>query len=103
VGKGQYRDVLWILWRYDWRLEQWAEIARAQSRDATWTYALREPALAALHPEPRLFDVEERAAEVAGAVMDQIDKVMVEEVQPVRQWALNAVYDRVAGRIASIL
>lgn len=100
VGTGRHRDVLWILWRYDWQAGQWIEIARAQAPDASWTIALRDPARAALNPKPRLFAVEDQSRQVAESILRAIDDRLLDEVQPVRAAALNRVYDWVAGRIA---
>ncbi len=99
-GKGSHREILWILWRYDWSAEQWVEIARAQSIDASWTVVLREPALAALNPRPELFDIGKRAGQFAERIAGDIDRALELESEPVRACALSLVYDRVAGRIA---
>ena len=104
VGKGQYRDCLWILWRYDWRRSEWAEIARAQSRDASWSLALREPALAALAgPKPKLFDITDRSQALAQTIMSQIDGTLGSEPDDVRLLAVDAVYNQLAGRLAQLV
>jgi hypothetical protein len=102
-GKGQYREMLWILWRYDWPRETWVELGRAQSRDASWTKALREPALAALHPRPELFDIGTRANSLAEKIVSEIDEALEADPEAVKLCALNLVYDRVAGRIAGLV
>lgn len=102
VGKGQYRDYLWILWKYDRISEQWKELARTQSRDASWTYVFREPARRALYENAPLFDAKERVSTLTLSIMKQIDTLITPELAAVKCGVLNEIYDRVAGRIAQL-
>jgi hypothetical protein len=103
MGEGhghRRREVLWILWLYDWPEGEWVELARAAAVNWEWTLTLREPAIRALHPRPDLIDVLDRGRAVAGAIMDAINRRVEDEIEPVRANALNAVYDQIASRLA---
>jgi hypothetical protein len=100
-GARKYRDVRWVLWRYDWEEERWEEIASAQSIDASWTEMLRQPVINALRG-PGLVDVKHRGREVASKLMVAIQDALEMEPEPVRAVALTSLYDQVAGRIAQL-
>ncbi len=100
---GKQREILWVLWRYERKLEEWIEIARAQSDNTDWSLALREPALRALHPRPELVDVTKKTVQIAERIMQVVDSEMDNEAdRKVKLKVLNSVYDQVAGRIAGI-
>jgi hypothetical protein len=99
---GRLREVQWILWRYDWQRAEWREIARAQSRDASWTLALREPAIRAMNPKPELVDVLRKGMDIATEIIESIDRrIEHSELEAVRPIVLDAVYNQVAARIAA--
>lgn len=100
---GRHRDVLWILWRYDWPLREWIEIARARSLDASWAQVLREPAIHALAaPVPEQSDLVSRGRDVAGELLAAIDERLGPERAEVRNVVLTTIYDQMAGRIARL-
>lgn len=100
IGTGRNRDWLWILWRLDRSRWEWREVARSQGLDNSATWTLREAALAALNPDPGLYEVSERARGLADSAVRAIDDVVAGEAAPVKLRALSLVYDQVAGRIA---
>jgi hypothetical protein len=98
----RHREVLWILWRYDWVAKEWREIARALAFDWTWALILREPAIRALQPAvPTLVDPVARGREVTDDLLQRIDATLLCEEPAVRAVVLTALYDRVAGRIVA--
>jgi hypothetical protein len=96
----KYRDYLYILWRYDLGIQEWVEVARAQAKDASWTLALREPAIRALHPRPELLDIVARSRGLVDELVAAIDQRLVPEMPEVRRTVLDHLYTRVAGKIA---
>ena len=100
VGTGMRREILWILWAWDWPREEWHELARSQSVNSDWTLALREPAIRALHPERELQNTTAHWQSVSSAIMQSVDGQLELEVPEVKLYVLHAVYDQVAGRIA---
>jgi hypothetical protein len=102
--RGRLRELLWILWEYDWESEEWRELARAQARDSSWAMALREPALRAMQKErAELVDLIDRGQKLAAEIMESIDIRIEPERESVRAGALNSVYDQVAGRLAQLV
>ena len=98
--RGKRRDYQYLLWTLDHPDLEWRELARAQSRDASWTAAVREPAWRALHPRPELIDLMERSADVSRDLIDEIEKRLRAEMPEVQANALYSVYEWIAGRIA---
>jgi hypothetical protein len=98
--RGKHRDYGYILWRYDFSLFEWQEIARAQAKDWSWTVAMKEPALRALHPRPELVDIVKRSRDLVDELLVSIDQKLVLEKPDVRKTVLDSLYERVAGRIA---
>jgi hypothetical protein len=90
--------VVWILW--EWRDEQWIELARSAAVNWEWTLDLRGPALRALHPDRELFDVLREGRELAEGILDLIDKRLETEREDLRQSTLGALYDRVSARMS---
>jgi hypothetical protein len=102
VKKARRRERLWILWRYDWRAGEWKEIARALAYDWSWSLALTEPAIRALHPRSRdIVDATARGREVTEEILRSIDTALLVELPPVRLAVLTAIYDGMAGRIVA--
>jgi hypothetical protein len=102
-GSGHKRyPVLWILWKYDWQREEWQELCRTMAVSWEWASLFRAPALAALYPRPKLYDLKERGAAVAGELVEQIRTRLESEPEPVQANVLASLYDRLAGRIAEI-
>lgn len=99
---GKQRETLWILWRYDWKVRDWREIARALATDWTWALVLRGPALRALHQVAlTTVDANQRGREVSDELIERIDAALATEPAAVRALVLTTIYDRVAGRIVS--
>jgi hypothetical protein len=99
---GKHRENLWILWRYDWDLKAWQEIARAIANDWHWALILRGPAIRALKPKAiEQVDPAERGRAVTDELLHTIDAALVTEPPAVRMVVLSALYDRVAGRIVA--
>jgi hypothetical protein len=99
---GKHRPTLWILWRYDFELRSWVEIARAQALDSSWALVLREPAIRALLPvSPEILDASARGRELGDEIVAAIDDKLYVEDLAVRALALARVYDCVAGRIVA--
>lgn len=94
------RNRLYIVWRYDWQLEEWLEVARTMSPNWTYVLNLRESVLDALHYRPELIDVLDRSRDLTGRLMGNIDDTLAPEIHAVRVNVLTAVHDEVAGRIA---
>lgn len=102
-GRGhRRRELLWILWDYDWTRGAWVELGRAAAFDWSWKLSLREAVLAALYRPSSLVDVIERGATLAGEVIETLDRKIARELAAVQANALHSVYDQVAGRIASL-
>jgi len=101
-SRGKPRDLLWILWRYDWGEGGWAEVGRAQATNWEWAITLREAAWRALNPDPKLYDVSRSGRELAEEIMLLVDARLKEQSADIQASALSAVYDRVACRIANV-
>jgi hypothetical protein len=97
--RGKPREVLWILWRYDWQQATWCELARAQAVNWEWAQVLRPAALRALEADRQMYDVLARGRHVAEEVMTLIERHLDPETRPVQQNTWTALYTRVAGRI----
>jgi hypothetical protein len=100
TGCRKGRNYLWILWRFDFELGAWIEIARAQAPDWTWAIALRPIALHALYggspPEPDI-------GLIADGVLRSLDEAL-EDIEPrFRPLLLSAIEPAVASRIAAYL
>lgn len=97
--RGNPRERLWILWRWDGG--EWREIARALAYDCSWSLALTEPAIRALCPRSRDMDAIERSREVTEGLLIHIDTALVIELPAVRLAVLTSLYDACAGRIVA--
>jgi len=96
--RGRRKDLLWLLWKYDWGLDGWRELGRAQSVDAGWTIALRPLAAQALQHNP--IDMTAHWQEIVRVLMSEIDLKLENERQETAMNVLHAVYSELAGRIA---
>ena len=97
---GKRRETLWILWKLDREAGAWRELARATSLNWEWSLALRAPAMAALYPQPGLYDVLGRGVDVAERVAAAIDRELAGEPLPVRRNVWARLHDQSACRIA---
>lgn len=102
---GSYRTkhpttYLWILWSWNWSRSEWSELARASAVNWEWSETLKEPAIAALNPNPQLYDALQRGQDLADQIMREIEQKLGIERQEIQVSVLTAVYDRVAGKIA---
>lgn len=99
-ARGKQREVLWILWSYDFERSGWKELARASAVNWEWAECLRAPAMAALHPEPDLIDVLHRGRVVSEEILELLRASLTKEPRPVQVNALAALSVRLAGLIA---
>ncbi len=97
------RAYLWILWRYDWEIKDWMEVARATAHGWEWALILRGPAIRALAPREATMapDPSTRGREVTEELLEAIDAALVLELSAVRALVLTSIYDRMAGRIVA--
>lgn len=94
--KGQERDVLWILWKWEAEFERWTEVCRAQSPNWDWAETVRRPAWRALHPEAGLYDIEERRKKLAAELMGAIATALKDESRDLRLGVLSSVYQQIS-------
>jgi len=85
-------DYAYILWRYD---GAWRELARAQSRDSSWTRDLAPIAIRALHGGDR------PAIPEACAVVARIAWLLDGELETVEEGALSFVLGEVHNQLAT--
>ena len=96
------RENLWILWRYDQEAGDWREIARALSFGWEWALILRGPAIEALRlPAAAEAPLVDRGRELTAELLRTIDSTVSLELPAVRMTVLSAVYDSLAGRLAT--
>lgn len=95
------RENLYLLWRYDWEVGGWKEIARATATNWSWAVVLRGPAISALEPR-READPHDRAGIVLEGILGAIDSALSPELPAVQALVLCALYERVAGRLARL-
>lgn len=99
-GKGRRRrEVERILWRYDFRQEEWIEICRTSAVGSEWAEPMKVAAMEARTRKPELFDLAIRGRDVAAEIMRVVDGNLERETGPVRVSALSSVYDQIGGRI----
>lgn len=98
--RGKHREVLYILWRWDWIQMDWVEVARAQSLNWSWTVVLKEAVYQALHPRPDLVDIIQRSRDLAEEMLRIMHERLEPEMPDVQKTAWHSIYERVAGRIA---
>lgn len=99
-ARGKQREVLWILWSYDFERSDWKELARASAVNWEWAECLRAPAIAALYPEPDLIDVLHRGRVVSEEILELLRASLAKEPRPVQVNALAALAVRLAGLMA---
>lgn len=99
--RGRQREVLWILWRYEYHSGKWIELVRSQAVTSEWTYAMKDAVIHALHP-PDLFDLIGRSREISGKIVLVLDEQLEGESVDVQLNVLSSLYDQVAGRMASL-
>ena len=94
--KGQERDVLWVLWKWETEFDRWLEICRAQSPNWDWAETIRRPAWRALHPDAGLYDIEERRKTLTEEILGSINTKLKDESRDLRLSVLSSLYDRIA-------
>lgn len=100
--RGKKREVLHILWRYDWEEGAWKEIARAFAFGSEWVAVLREPAIRALKPvNGAEVNSVDRGREVSDKLVQAIDDALEGELPEVRAAALAVLYGQVAARLVA--
>lgn len=100
--RGTKREVLWILWSWDWEFQKWKEIARSLAMNWEWSCDLRGPAMRCLYPKPGLIDVIKRGREVAVEIADIISQRLDREPADVKWNVLCSLHDQMAGKIANL-
>ena len=92
--------ILWVLWRYDYVVGAWREVARAVADDWSWSLILREPARRALALE--VVDSRQRGRELSADILKAIEAALSPEPRAVQAVALTSLYDHLAGLLSGI-
>jgi hypothetical protein len=100
--RGQKRECLWILWTFDRSLLEWREIARAAAVNWEWTLTLRQPAIRALHPEPKFVNLLKESRDRADEFVAEMDRRLATMPEDLRKSVLARVMDQVTGRLANV-
>lgn len=96
------RPFEWRLWAYDFKWQEWDELARAEAVGWEWAEVLRPVALRALHPKgPELVDVLRRGRELADSVIQLIETKLEAEIPELRTNVWAALRDQCEGRLGS--
>jgi hypothetical protein len=98
-GKRKY-DRLYLLWRYEQPSKSWIEIARSQSWDNTWVYALRDPARVALGRDS--WRVVPTVIEASVRIGDLLDAELSDLPDHLRTRVLERLYEEIGSRFADI-
>lgn len=66
---------LWILWRFEFRINQWVEMARTSAADWTWALTLRPLAIRLMNPLPIVFDCSAIARALTVSIDEQLGRL----------------------------
>ena len=75
LGPREPNHMLWVLWRFGYRENEWLEMARTSSSDWTWSLTLRPLAIRLLNPQPITFDCAEIARALTLSIEAELGKV----------------------------
>lgn len=91
---------LWILWRL--QQGEWREIARAESVGSDWIHVLAPVVERELAPNRgALFEIARRSAALADQSLDEIERKLSSEPEPLRKEVWRNLYDQLPGRIVA--